>query len=339
MLTIDGSFGEGGGQVLRSALALAMTSHQAFRIVNIRCRRSPPGLRPQHLAAVHAAARVCGAEVTGAVLGASELSFAPRAVQGGDYDFSIGTAGSTTLVLQTILPALMLADCPSTLRIEGGTHNPQAPTFEFLARAYLPVIERMGPKVNLEMVRPGFYPRGGGCLELQIEPVERLATWQLETRGDLQALVAEIMLSKLPQHIADREASVLRENLRIATESIVVRQPIDSLSPGNAVTVFCVSEQITDVFAAVGQRGVSAEKVAREAVRATQHYLEADVPVGEHLADQLLVPLALAGAGSFVTLPPSRHTLTNIEVIEQVMDVRIGCARIPGTERWRVELG
>lgn len=338
MLTIDGSIGEGGGQVLRSALALSLFVGEPFRFVNIRARRPRPGLRPQHLAAVRAAAEISDACVTGAALDARELTFVPGPVRAGEYHFAIGTAGSTGLVVQTILPALITADGVSSLYLEGGTHNPQAPTYDFLASAYRPLIERMGPNVHMELLRAGFYPAGGGRLRVRIEPVSKLRRWQLEVRGPVQSLAATVLLSKLPNHIGEREIAVLTAGLALTAGFVELRSLENSLSPGNVVSVFCNSEQLTEVFTGIGRRGVPAEKVAGEVVRATRHYLEADVPVGKYLADQLLLPLALAGGGSFVTFPPSSHTLTNIRVIEKFLPVSIRCAPLPDSERWRIEV-
>jgi len=338
MLTIDGSFGEGGGQVLRTALSLSTCFGKPFRIVNIRRRRSPPGLRPQHLAAVRAAAELSDAHVAGAAVGASELDFTPRRAAAGSYRFSIGTAGSTSLVLQTVLPALMTAEAPSTVHIEGGTHNPRAPTYEFLARAFLPLVERMGPKIDAELVRAGFYPRGGGELRVDIAPAQRLGPLRVEERGELHRLSIDVQLSKLPSHIGEREIALLKASLPAAPDAVALRV-IDSLSPGNVVTVDCEFENVTEVFTAIGERGVPAERVASEAARAMTRYWHAGAPVGEHLADQLLVPLALAGEGRFVTSAPTSHTLTNIEVIKKFVDIDIRCARLEGTERWLVTVG
>ena len=338
MQTIDGSIGEGGGQILRSALALSLCTGKPFRILNIRRARARPGLQPQHLAAVKAAADVADASTSGADLGSSELTFEPRRRRTGRYCFAIGTAGSTTLVLQTVLPALLTADGPSELEVEGGTHNPQAPTYDFIARSYLPIVGRMGPGVQSELLRAGFYPAGGGRLRVRIEPSSPLAPFELETRGAVRSLRAEILLCKLPAHIAQREAAVLEAALPELSESVVIRRIDNSLSAGNVVSLFCESESLTEVFTACGQRGVPAERVAGEAVAATRAYLAADVPVGPYLADQLLLPLGLAGAGSFVTMQPTRHTLTNIAIIEQMLDLTIGCKQISGSERWRVEI-
>jgi RNA 3'-terminal phosphate cyclase (ATP) len=338
MLTIDGSMGEGGGQVLRSALALALCRQRAFRILNIRARRPRPGLRPQHLAAVLAAAEICGARVEGAAPDAQALVFEPGRVRAGSYRFSIGTAGSTSLVLQTVLPALLTAADASELYLEGGTHNPRAPTFEFLEKTYLPLIARMGPRVVIALERAGFEPAGGGRVRVRIEPTGRLEPLCLERRGALQRLEAEVLLSKLPQHIAERESAVLAAELNLDPSSIRLRVVQDSPGPGNVVSVFVVCEELTEVVTGFGRRGVPAERVAHGVAANANRYLAADVPVGVHLADQLLLPFALAGAGSFVTLPPSAHTLTNIAVIQHFLPLRIECAATADSRAWRITM-
>lgn len=336
MITIDGSLGEGGGQILRTAVALALCERRPCRIVDIRARRPKPGLRPQHLAAVRAAAEISGAEVHGASVNARELTFVPGDIKPGAYRFAIGTAGSTSLVLQTVLPALLTASAESELLLEGGTHNPRAPTFDFLARAYLPLIERMGPCIAIELERVGFEPAGGGRVRVRVVPAVRLEALHLETRGAVQRLEAEVLLSKLPRHIAEREAAVLAQGLDLGPASVRLRLVDDSAGPGNAVSVFAVCEGLTEVFTAFGRRGVPAESVAQAAVDAAKHYLSAGVPVGVHLADQLLLPLAVAGAGTFVTMPPSRHTLTNIEVIQRFLPLTIECRPTDGSGTWRI---
>jgi RNA 3'-terminal phosphate cyclase (ATP) len=336
MVTIDGSLGEGGGQILRSALALSVCLRRPFRIINIRARRPQPGLRPQHLAAVRAAAEISGAHVEGATIGAKMLTFEPGAINAGAHRFAIGTAGSTMLVLQTVLPALLTASAGSDLRLEGGTHNPRAPTFECLARAYLPLIGRMGPRIAIELERAGFEPMGGGVVHVRIEPAPRLDPLHLETRGALLRVAAEVLLSKLPAHIAEREAAALASELDIEADSVRVRSIDDSAGPGNVVSVFVESEHVTEVFAEFGRRGVPAERVAQRAALAAKRYLASDVPIGMHLADQLLLPLALAGGGSFITLPPSTHTRTNIDVIQAFLPVAIRCAALDETGRRKI---
>ncbi|RPI64873.1 MAG: RNA 3'-terminal phosphate cyclase, partial [Lysobacterales bacterium] len=319
------------------ALALSVCLRRPFRIVNIRARRPKPGLRPQHLAAVRAATEISGAHVEGATIGAKMLTFEPGAINAGAHRFAIGTAGSTMLVLQTVLPALLTASAASDLRLEGGTHNPRAPTFECLARAYLPLIRRMGPRIAIELERAGFEPAGGGVVQVRIEPAPRLDPLHLETRGALLRVAAEVLLSKLPAHIAEREAAALASELDIEAESVRIRS-IDGPGPGNVVSVLVESEHVTEVFAEFGRRGVPAERVAQRAALVAKRYLASDAPVGVHLADQLLLPLALAGSGSFVTLPPSAHTRTNIDVIQAFLPVAIRCAALDETGRWKIEV-
>jgi len=338
MLTIDGAIGEGGGQILRSALSLAICARRAFRIVNVRARRPKPGLRPQHLAAVRAAAAICGARVEGATVGSRTLTFVPGSVAPGEYEFAIGTAGSTSLVLQTVLPALLTAARPSRLRLEGGTHNPLAPTFDYLARVYLPLIERMGARAAIELERAGFEAAGGGVVRARIEPAPRLAPLHLYSRGEVRRIAAEVLLAKLPAHIAERETRVLAETLELDSGSVAVRIVPDSPGPGNVVTVFTICEHVTEAFVGFGRRGRPAELVARDAAQSARDYLDGAAPVGPYLADQLLLPLALAGAGGFVTSRPSAHALTNIRVIREFLPVEIRNTEIAGSGTWRIEV-
>lgn len=338
MLTIDGSMGEGGGQILRSSLALSLCLGRAFRIIHIRARRDRPGLRRQHLAAVRAAAEISGAEVEGAAIGSLELTFAPGPVKPGDYRFAMETAGSTTLVLQTVLPALMTADGPSVVTLEGGTHNPNAPPVDFLAQTYVPLIRRMGPKVDIRLERYGFYPAGGGRFSAAIEPSRALRPIALLERGKILQQHARALVARLPRHIGERELGVLRRDLRLPDEALELREVTDSQGPGNAVTLSIRAEHVTEVFTAFGQRGVTAEAVAAELVRVARRYLAAGVPVGEHLADQLLLPFALAGGGAYLTLAPTQHTLTNMEVVRRFLDVVIKAEQV-GEGVWRIEVG
>jgi RNA 3'-terminal phosphate cyclase (ATP) len=321
MLHIDGSEGEGGGQILRTSLTLAIVTGVPIRIVNIRARRSKPGLMRQHLTAVQAAAGISSARVEGAAVGAKEISFTPGAVAPGEHHFAIGTAGSTTLILQTVLPALLLAAGPTRLTLEGGTHNPQAPPFEFLDRAFLPLVRRMGPRVEATLERAGFYPAGGGRLSVAIAPAGRLAGFELLERGEIRSRRGTVLLANLPAHIAEREVQHLAEQTGWDSGCFEIRR-VDSAGPGNAVVLELASEAVTEIFTAFGEVGVTAEAVADQAVREMRRYLAAGAPVGEHLADQLLLPLALAGSGAFRTPPLSLHARTQIELIPRFLDVR-----------------
>lgn len=321
MLIIDGAQGEGGGQILRTALALSMCLAKPFKIIHIRATRKRPGLRPQHLMAVRAAAEISHADVTGVERDSPQLTFRPQGIYPGRYDFFIGTAGSTTLVLQTVLPALMLAGAPSSLVLEGGTHNPLAPPFDFLSRAFLPLLNRMGPQITATLERPGFYPAGGGRFRVEIQPARRLQALRLLERGEIRQQRAEILLAHLPEHIAQRERRVIQDGLHLAEDCVTIHLDTSAPGPGNAVSVIVESEHVTEVFSAIGERGTPAETVAGRVVEAVQAYLRANIAVGPYLADQLLLPMALCGAGAFLTLKPSRHTLTNIAVIKQFMPV------------------
>jgi RNA 3'-terminal phosphate cyclase (ATP) len=323
MITIDGSEGEGGGQILRTSLALSLVTGQPFRMERIRAKRQKPGLLRQHLTAVEAAKTVGCAEVAGVEMNSQTLEFRPGPVTPGNYRFAVGTAGSATLVLQTVLPALLRASDRSTLTLEGGTHNPLAPPFDFLARSFMPLIHRMGPNVELELRSPGFYPAGGGSFHARIEPSKRLAPLALNERGAIQSRRAKVWLSKLTPEIADRELAVVREELRWGAEECSVETVPHPKGPGNAVVLEIQTEHATAIFTGFGERGRPAEEVAREAVGAAKAWLQADVPVEEYLADQLLVPIALAGSGSFRTTKPSLHTYTNANVINRFLPVRI----------------
>jgi RNA 3'-terminal phosphate cyclase (ATP) len=321
MITLDGAQGEGGGQILRSALGLALVTGKPFTITNIRAGRKKPGLMRQHLTAVQAAARVGQAAVEGAALGSTRLTFTPGAVAPGEYHFAVGTAGSATLVLQTVLPALLCAGGPSQLRLEGGTHNPHAPPFDFLARTFLPLVARMGPGVDAELTRPGFYPAGGGEFHVTVRPAAALAPLELLDRGETHAVSATARVAHLPRTIAERELRVIGAKLGLPADRLVVEEVRDSRGPGNVVVIEVACEHVTEVFTGFGERQVPAENVAEKAVQAARRYLSKGAAVGEYLTDQLLVPLALAGGGAFRTLGLSRHAQTNMAVIQAFLDV------------------
>lgn len=335
MITIDGSEGEGGGQILRTSLALSLVTGQPFRMERIRARRQKPGLLKQHLTAVEAAKAVGCAEVNGAALGSQTLEFRPGRITPGNYHFAVGTAGSATLVLQTVLPVLLTATGPSTLTLEGGTHNPLAPSFDFLAKCFMPLIQRMGPSVALELKRPGFFPVGGGRFQARIEPAKELSQVELLERGLIRSRHARIWTSKLPEHVAERELAVIREELKWRADECSVETVPQPLGPGNAVVLAIEAEHVTAVFTGFGERGRPAEEVAKTATEAVNAWLEANVPVDEHLADQLLVPMALAGGGSFRTTKPSPHTTTNARIIQRFLPVPIRIEQ-ESEPAWRV---
>jgi RNA 3'-terminal phosphate cyclase (ATP) len=322
MLTIDGSEGEGGGQVLRTALALSAVTGRSFQIEHIRGKRKKPGLLRQHLTAVKAITEICNARVSGAELGSQALSFEPSSPKHGEYSFAIGTAGSATLVLQTILPPLLMAEGHSHIVLEGGTHNSMAPPFDFVAQTFLPLLHRMGASVSAELTRHGFYPAGGGRFEVHIQGGAKLAPLELLQRGTLNKLKIRAIVSQLPVRIAEREAHQLASALCDYPLDFET-STVDSAGPGNVAMVTVRAEALTETFTGFGEVGVRAETVAHRLAGEVRRYLHSDAPVGEHLADQLLIPLALAGGGTFRTTEPSLHTRTNADVIARFLPVRV----------------
>jgi RNA 3'-terminal phosphate cyclase (ATP) len=320
ILELDGAIG--GGQVLRSALSLSMLSGRPFSIHNIRARRSRPGLLRQHLTAVQAAAQVCSAEVEDAELGSQRLSFSPGAIRGGDYRFAIGSAGSCTLVLQTLLPALLRADAPSTLHISGGTHNPLAPPADFLLRAWLPLLRRMGAKVDMQLLRHGFAPAGGGVISAQVEP-SLLSPLNLLEPGAVLRQEASALLAGIPGHVGERELARVMKRLKWPDENLRFVWLEQEEGPGNALLLEIVCGQVTEIFSAFGQNGIRAERVADSAIDQAREWLQSGTAVAEHLADQLLLPMALAGGGSFTTPRMTEHLASNLEVLQRFLPVVI----------------
>ncbi len=339
MLTIDGSHGEGGGQILRSSLALALATGTPFRVVGIRAGRAKPGLLRQHLTAVGAAAAISNAEVTGATLGSRELTFVPGPVVPGAYTFAIGSAGSTLLVVQALLPALLRGDGSFALTIEGGTHNPSAPSFDYFARVLAPVLRRLGASLEATIDCPGFYPAGGGRIHLTIEGSggRRLQPLDLCERGAVHSRRVFALISSLPRQIAEREIAAAAERLGWDAAACGVVESARSPGPGNTVSVEIQAEHVTELFVAIGDKGVPAERVALAAADQAAAWLAAGVPVGEHLADQLLVPLALGGGGRFRTVAPSLHTTTQVDLLHQFLGVEVG-AREVGDGAWQLEV-
>jgi len=332
VVNIDGSMGEGGGQVLRTSLSLSLVTGKPFTITNIRAGRQKPGLLRQHLTAVKAAAAVGDAEVAGAELGSTELTFTPATVRPGEYTFSIASAGSATLVLQTVLPPLLVADGPSHLTLEGGTHNPWAPPFCFLKRSFLPLVGLMGPSVTAKLEHHGFYPAGGGRFTVDIEPAPQLGTIDILERGALHRLSARCLLANLPIHISERELTMVKKKLNLAAEDASTEFVKDPRGPGNALIVEVETAALTELFIGFGERGVRAEAVADHVCKETRRYLKAKAPVGVYLADQLLIPMAMAGGGSFRTTGITQHTRTNVEVIRHFLDVDIAIKGPAGRE-------
>jgi RNA 3'-terminal phosphate cyclase (ATP) len=329
LIEIDGSRGEGGGQIVRSSLALAAVTGRPVRIDKIRAGREKPGLMRQHLTAASAVAEICSGKLEGAHVGARSITFYPGAVRPGDYTFSVGTAGSATLVLQTVLPALLTASGQSRLVIEGGTHNPWAPPFDFLAKAYLPLVNRMGPRVESRLERYGFYPAGGGRMEVTVEPSRSLRGFDLTDRGDVVGRTGLAVVSNLSLSIAERERNTLLSRLAWSLDRVEARE-VEAPGPGNCVCVEISSEHVTEVFSGFGRVGVSAEAVAAATAQEVCDYLASGAAVGPYLADQLLLPLGLSAfhslpgvpaGGTFSTVPLTRHSLAHWELLEHILGI------------------
>lgn len=333
MIQIDGSEGEGGGQVLRTSLALSVVTGKPFRLFKIRAGRPKPGLKKQHLACVRAAAQISNADVTGDANDSTELTFAPQGIFPGKYRFSVGSAGSAGLVLQTVLPPLLCAAEPSFVAIEGGTHNAWAPPFDFLEHSFLPQLAAMGARVSLTAERLGFYPAGGGLVHANIQPWTERRPLKLLAAGPTR-ISATAYVSKLPEDVAERE---LRKVRQAFPQAELNTANVQSIGPGNALCLFAQAQGYTEVVTAFGKRGTRAEEVAKEAVTEMQCFLKSGAPVGEHLADQLLLPMALGAGGRFRTLEPSGHTRTNIETMRRFLDVEISVEPTEGAFEIRAE--
>lgn len=333
-LKIDGSFGEGGGQILRSSLSLSLLTGTPIQIVNIRSGRARPGLMRQHLTSVRAAAAIGHADIAGDKLESQTLEFVPGPVHGGNYDFKIETAGSVMLVLQTILPALILADAPSKITLSGGTHNHGAPPFEFFQNVLVPLISRMGPKIETKITKYGFYPAGGGAVLTEIEPVTKLTPLHLTERGMIRNRRGEILISNLSSSIADRELQAFYQHFAGENFPVSIRK-IASPGPGNIIQTFVDYENICESFNAFGVKGKRAEKLVDEIIRDMENYQRFDVPVGVYTADQIMLPMALQALrgteySSFRTLPLSSHSKTHLELIRQFIDIPMEIKNEPG---------
>lgn len=322
---IDGTFGEGGGQILRTALALSALTGAPFHLSNIRGRRAKPGLRHQHRAAVCAAQAIADAEVRGAEIGSRDLTFAPAHVAGGEFRFDVGTAGSAMLVLQTILPPLFRADRPSVAVVRGGTHNPMSPPFDFFAETFLPAIGRMGFSAAARLLRHGFYPAGGGEVAVEVQPAAAFNPADFAAPVGPAVLSARVLLSRLPDRVWEAEKRAL-ESLDLKFATIERCNITDSPGPGNCVMIAVDRGERPDrtrsVLTSFGERGRPSAAVVQEAAGYARELLAGGAAADRFLADQLLVYLAMAGGGSLTTPRVSLHATTNMAVIEKFLPVR-----------------
>lgn len=321
VLDIDASQGEGGGQILRTALSLSILTQTPVRLTKIRAKRSKPGLMRQHLSCVRAATEISAAVVTGDEIGSDSLSFAPGPVRAGEYAYAIGTAGSCALVLQTVLWPLLFADAESQVTIEGGTHVDMAPSFEFLKFSFFPVLAKMGVDTVLSLAKHGFYPGGGGKLQAQIRPWRQRNALDLQTRGEFVGQQALCLTANLDPAVTAKQLSEVERHLQWPRDSLQHQGLRNSHGIGNALMLSVQSRAHTEVVTAYGHKTRSSEYVAQLACDEIRRYLAGDAVVGEHLADQLLLPLALVG-GTFTTNVVSEHFTTNAALIEKFLPVK-----------------
>jgi RNA 3'-phosphate cyclase len=323
MIEIDGSEGEGGGQILRSALALSILTRRPFKLVNIRANRSKPGLQPQHLMCVRAAAQISGALYKGGSVGSAVLYFEPKELKPGNYTFSIGTAGATSLVLHTVyLPLALRSDKPCAVTITGGTHNMHAPCYHFLETTWAAYMPRLGIRVELEMVGPGFYPRGGGEIRAVVHPCSRVNGVSLLTCPELTTAGGFSAFAGLPESVGKRQAR--RLSVRLKSEGVESHIPVEewqAANPGTVAAVIFRQAPIPTLFFGLGERGKPAESVADDAADEAIAFRDAKAPVDPHSADQLLLPLAFADdASEYRVAEITRHLTTNVETVRKFVD-------------------
>lgn len=336
MIEIDGSHGEGGGQIVRTAAALSAVTGRSVRIRDIRRRRPKPGLAAQHVRAIESLARICGGRTRGVSLSSPEIEFCPGPVRGGRYEIDIGTAGSVTLLVQCLLPALTVADGPVELLVRGGTDVRWSPTVDYLRRVALPAISLFGVVAELRLLERGYYPRGGGSISLVVLP-SRLNPARIEHEAAIAAVNGISHSSGLPAHVSSRQAEAAGEALVMAgCRSLIAKEVLKLSSTGSGITLWSTHKGSS----ALGERGVRAEEVGRSAALELVAELQSASAVDVHLADQLIPYLALAG-GSFTTRAVTGHTATNIWTAGRVLgsEIRIeeledGIVRINADKGW-----
>lgn len=317
MIEIDGAFGEGGGQIIRTSLSLSAITGEPVHIRNVRANRSKPGLLRQHLTALNAVAEICGGKTSGAELGSCEVTLTPGSIRAGKYDFSVGSAGSANLVLQTVLPVLQQATGSSEVTVHGGTHNSGSPPYPFLEECFFPALRMIGHDVESELVRYGFYPAGGGEIRVHINGGAGTNALNWVDRGDEMKCSAEAIVSNIGNDVAKRELQTVAKELNLNFDEFCRFNYPKAQGPGNALLGRVKSGGRTVMFVQFGERGVSAEQVGKRVAKQMKSFMASGAAVDHHLADQLLLPMALGQGGVFSTTRPSLHTTTNAEIISR----------------------
>jgi len=339
LVQIDGSYGGGGGQVLRTSLALALITGRPLRVTRIRAGRKKPGLAAQHLRAVEASCAICRGHVEGAALGSTEIAFVPGKVVPGPYTFEIGTAGATSLVLHTLYLPLALAGGPSELTIRGGTHVAWSPSFHYLRDQWRPALALLGLDVELEIRRAGYYPKGGGEILARVFHRDKVKPLKLERESPPATANITIVTTRLPDHVAERQAKSARALLeKEGLEIAVGTEGYDGVAPGTATHVRIPTGQGGGMFTSLGERGLPAEKVGTRAAEQAIAFAQSDAAVDKYLADQLILPLALAeGTSEYTTHEITDHLVTNADIVSEFLPIDIDIVGAKGA-RGRVTI-
>ncbi len=322
VIEIDGSYGEGGGQILRTCLALSCLFMKPFHIFNIRKKRKKPGLMPQHLSAVNMMALISGAKVKGAEYGSTELTFFPERIRPGNYFYDIGTAGSTMLVLQTILPCLIFLKERSYITLKGGTHVPMSPSYHYIEGVFTKILKRLGIELRLSIESYGFYPEGGGVVRAEVIPSQGIIPLNLLERGEIKRLTGYSCISNLPSEIAERQKESLLNLLKSFGPDITISQ-VPAKGKGTFVYLEVESENSIAGFTSLGARGKRAEEVGMMAGMEFKKYYESGMALDRHMGDQIVLYLALSGERSAFTVEEiTEHLVTNLWVMKRFHDFR-----------------
>ncbi len=338
LIQIDGSQGEGGGQMLRTSLALSIFLMKPFEMINIRANRPNPGIQAQHLKAIEASSVISNAIVEGAIIKSNWVRFFPVEIKHGNFKFDIGTAGSTSLVLQTIYLPLSFATGTSNLTITGGTHVSWSPTFDYIKNCWIYFMKRIGLKIDVELKRAGFYPHGGGEIKAVINPVREINPLNLIERGELLGIQVYSAHTNLTDEVAKRQAKAAEKILKNYGKVEVIIDELDSYSKNTTIAITGIFENSVCCYTNLGEKGKRAEFVAEEACEKFLKFLSSDSAVDEYMADQILLPLSLAPEVSEFTTPRlTNHLKTNIDVIKKFVDVEFEIAEFKNSYKIKVK--
>ncbi|MDK6027830.1 RNA 3'-terminal phosphate cyclase [Ignisphaera sp. 4213-co] len=325
MIVVDGSFGEGGGQILRTAIGISAALGKPVKIVNIRARRRNPGLQPQHLTAVKALAQIASARVDGAYIGSTQLVFEPRGLRGGEYIFDVGTAGSVTLVLQALAPVLPFLDRETVIELRGGTDVPWSPPIDYIKYVFIPIVKRLGLNIGVDVVRRGHYPRGGGIVRVYAHPAKKLVSVELVERGSVIRVGGKSHCVKLPKHVAERQANAAKEFL--ASLSIPVDIELEfyepgkdpHLGPGSGIVLYAETEKSILGADSLGEKGKPAEVVGREAAEKLLEEIGSGAALDSHMGDMMVSLACLAkGVTKYTTSKLTLHTETVLKIAQDI---------------------